>query len=198
MKPDLSLEEKFSGIVVGIDEAGRGPWAGPVVAGAVILDRNNIADGINDSKKLSKAKREELFDKIIQSAKVGIGFASAEEIDALNILQATKLAMVRAYEELGVDAEVTLVDGNQKINLPCQIQTVIKGDAISLSIAAASIIAKVTRDRLMEKLAAEHPEYGWQNNSGYGTKQHQDALAQFGITRHHRKSFKPIALLVAS
>lgn len=182
--------------MAGIDEAGRGPWAGPVVAAAVVLDRNNIPGGINDSKKLSKKKRNELFEQIQQVAHVGIGIADVAIIDKHNILGATKLAMADAMKTLAVRADCALVDGNSLPALPCKAKTVIKGDSISLSIAAASIIAKVTRDRIMDNLHKQFPEYGWNKNSGYGTKSHIEALHKHGITAHHRRSFAPIRNLI--
>lgn len=197
MPPTLHYEAQHSGIIAGIDEAGRGPWAGPVVAAAAILDTNNIPRGIDDSKKLSSAKREALFDFIVQNAHTGVGIASVAEIDSLNILGATKLAMRRALEALPVRADVALVDGNRAPELYCKAVTLIGGDAKSLSIAAASIVAKVTRDRMMKELAREFPGYGWEKNAGYGTALHQAGLAQFGVTPHHRRSFAPIKLLLA-
>lgn len=194
--PDFLLEiaagVEGGSVVAGVDEAGRGPWAGPVVAGAAILDCKNIPSGLNDSKKLSAARRTALFNEIIETAKVSVGLASVEEIDSLNILAATKLAMHRAVAGLGIAPALVLVDGNQAPKLECLVQTVIGGDAKSLSIAAASIIAKVTRDRLMEGLSREHPHYGWEKNAGYGTRAHQDGIAKYGITEHHRRSFRPI------
>lgn len=198
-RPDLSLERAHGGIVAGIDEAGRGPWAGPVVASAVVLDPHLLPAGIDDSKKLSAARREKLYAEIMSSALVGVGIADVMEIDTLNILGATKLAMRRALEKLTVKPDVALVDGNQPPELPCRVQAVIGGDALSLSIAAASVIAKVTRDRMMAELGREFPHYGWEKNAGYGTALHQQALAAHGVTAHHRKSFAPIrALLEAS
>ncbi len=200
--PDFSLEQAAKGVVAGIDEAGRGPWAGPVVAAAAILDREripaDIAHRLDDSKKLSHAKREALFACLTQGdwALIGIGMASPAEIDSVNILQATYLAMRRAFEALGVRADLALVDGNRPPPLPCKVQTVVKGDGLSLSIAAASIAAKVTRDRLMTDLSARYPGYGWESNAGYGTAQHQAALAQLGVTPEHRRSFAPVAALV--
>lgn len=194
--PDLSIESEYSGIIVAIDEVGRGPWAGPVMAAAAILDTSRIPLGINDSKKLSHAKRESLVQAILDSARVEIGIASVEEIDRLNILQATKLAMTRAYDALNVNATIALIDGNQPPKLSCPTRCIVKGDSISLSIGAASIVAKVTRDRLMAELAKAHPGYGWETNAGYGTATHQAGLAQFGVTPHHRRSFRPIRELV--
>lgn len=195
-----SLEEcnlvSNTGIIAGVDEAGRGPWAGPVVASAVIIDINNIPSGINDSKKLKSESREVLYKTIMQTCHVGVGIASAEEIDDINILQATMLAMQRAVSNLPIAPGLALIDGNKTPKLPCNAIAIIKGDAKSISIAAASIIAKVTRDRIMRSLSEEFPEYGWHTNAGYGTKTHQDALAKHGITPHHRKSYKPVAALI--
>lgn len=200
--PDFSLENACSGLVVGIDEAGRGPWAGPVVAGAALLDRQaipaDVAAALDDSKKLSHAKRDQLFEALSGAswAKTAVGVASVGEIDSLNILKATFLAMRRAYEGLGVKADLALVDGNRPPKLPCPVQTVVKGDGKSLSIAAASIIAKVTRDRMMAELAKKYPGYGWETNAGYGTAEHQAALLRLGVTPEHRQSFAPVAALV--
>lgn len=194
--PDYEIEKKFDCLVAGVDEAGRGPWAGPVVSAAVILDVNKIPSGLNDSKKLSKKKRELIYPEIIKHSMVGIGVSSVEEIDNLNILQASKLSMVRAIKNLPTLPGMALIDGNQSIDAPCDNQWVIKGDSISLSIAAASIVAKITRDNIMEDLHQDFPDYGWNKNSGYGTKLHQESLKKFGITNHHRKSFAPIKKLV--
>ena len=194
--PDLSIESNLRGVIAGVDEAGRGPWCGPVVAAAAIIDPANIPAGINDSKKLSASKRDALYEQILTNCKTGIGIATVEEIDALNILGATKLAMRRAVEMLPVRPDIALVDGNRAPEMPCAVQTVIGGDAKSLSIAAASIIAKVTRDRIMRELAREFPGYGWENNAGYGTAQHQAALLLLGVTPHHRRSFAPIRALL--
>ncbi len=194
--PDLSFESKYSGIIAGVDEVGRGPWAGPVVAAAVILNQNNIPLGIRDSKKLNKAKRDAIYKELMLVADCAIGMASVLEIDQLNILNATKLAMNRAVTALKNKPNIVLVDGNQKFEFEAEIYPIVKGDDLSLSIAAASIIAKVTRDNLMAKLALAHPYYGWEKNVGYGTKIHQDGLKKYGITDHHRKSFKPIAVMV--
>ena len=192
MPPSFDLELKSGGIVAGFDEVGRGPWAGPVVAAAVILNPANTPEGINDSKKLSAPRREKLFDQIMTSAQVGIGAASVEEIDQLNILQASLLAMRRALANLPLKPDHALVDGNRDPGLGISTQCVVKGDSLSFSIAAASIIAKVTRDRMMKNLALLHPEYGWERNAGYGTAEHQKALKLVGITPFHRKSFAPI------
>jgi ribonuclease HII len=196
--PDFSIENEFKGVIAGVDEAGRGPWAGPVVAGAVILDRENFPDGINDSKKISEKKREYLYEKIFDVAQVGVGIVTAEEIDNVNILQAAMMAMKNAVEDLKVQPDVVLVDGNKIPDLTCKAHAVIKGDNKSLSIAAGAIIAKVTRDRIMKEISLDFPHYGWETNSGYGTKIHQEALAKYGVTVHHRKSFKPIAKLLAA
>ncbi|MDA0305232.1 MAG: ribonuclease HII [Proteobacteria bacterium] len=202
--PDFTFENTARaqgfGLICGIDEAGRGPWAGPVVAGAVILDpqtmSENLIRGLDDSKKLKPATREELLAELKTVARIGVGQASVDEIDELNILQATFLAMHRAVEALGgafgEAPDFALVDGNRAPSLPCPAQTVIKGDGKSLSIAAASIVAKVTRDRGMADLAQTYPGYGWENNAGYGTKEHQSALRELGVTPEHRKSYKPI------
>lgn len=195
-KPDYRIESEYEGIIVAIDEVGRGPWAGPVMAAAAILDPGCIPDGLDDSKKLSAARREELHDAILACARVEIGIASVEEIDRLNILQATKLAMRRAYDALGVQATVALIDGNQPPPLSCPTRCIVKGDSTCVSIAAASIVAKVTRDRLMAELAREYPHYGWEKNAGYGTRAHQDGIAAFGLTPYHRRSFKPIRALL--
>ena len=197
LEPETALAREVAGPVAGVDEAGRGPWAGPVVAAAVILDSARLPAGITDSKQLSKARRESLYPAILAAAEVGIGWASAAEIDALNILQATYLAMQRAIAALPRAPGAALVDGNRAPPLPCPCRTLIKGDALSLSIAAASIVAKVSRDREMTRLAAEHPAYGWERNAGYGTAEHQAALARFGPTAHHRRSFAPIRALLA-
>lgn len=192
--PDFSFEDNC-GIarVCGIDEAGRGPWAGPVVAGAVILNSEHIPDGLNDSKKLTAKRRDALFDVISETALVGVGVASVQEIDEINILQATFLAMRRAAEALPQRPSFALIDGNKiPPHLICDAQAIVKGDGRSLSIAAASIIAKVTRDRIMVTLAQQFPGYGWERNAGYGVKAHQEGLNRLGVTPHHRVSFKPI------
>ena len=198
--PDFSREFAIGSTVAGLDEAGRGPWAGPVVAGAVILNYDRIPEelirGLDDSKKLSANRREAFFAALPLCASVGIGQAEVAEIDEINILQATMLAMCRAYQNIGRMADVALVDGNHAPNLPCTVETMIKGDAKSLSIAAASIIAKVTRDRLMQNLARDFPGYCWEHNSGYGTAEHKKALERLGVTAHHRKSFNPISAIL--
>jgi len=192
--PDLSLERRHSGYVAGADEAGRAPLAGPVVAAAVILHPERIPDGINDSKKLSAAKRERLYDEI-QSAAISFAIAEASvaEIDDLNILHASMLAMQRAISALQPAASFALIDGNRLPKLlPCSAEAIVKGDAKSLSIAAASILAKVHRDRMMMALAEEFPGYGWERNAGYPVKQHLLGLDTHGVTPHHRRSFRPV------
>ncbi len=194
--PNLSLERKLAGIACGIDEAGRGPLAGPVVAAAIVLDHSRRPPkGINDSKKLNAEKREELYYKLMESAQVGVGEATVEEIDRHNILQATLLAMHRAYMALGCTPDHALVDGNRPPKLDCTIHTIVKGDGRSLSIAAASIIAKVTRDRIMHQMAVEFPHYGFERHVGYGTADHLRALAQHGPCVHHRRSFAPVRVV---
>jgi ribonuclease HII len=185
--------EKMAGPVAGVDEAGRGPLAGPVVAAAVIFQKKmRIPKGLNDSKQMSADAREKAFEAIMKCAVVGIGEASVDEIDLVNIRQATHLAMARAVRALSIQAAFALVDGNDAPALPCPCETIIGGDGRSVSIAAASIIAKVTRDRMMIALHGEHPGYGWITNKGYGTGEHLSALARLGATRHHRRSFAPI------
>jgi len=181
------------GLDCGVDEAGRGPWAGPVVAAAVILPKNFMTDKINDSKKLSKKNRDLLYENITKNADFGLGFATVTEIDKLNILQASLLAMKRAVGNLNKVPVKALIDGNTiPPNLPCVSECIVKGDTKVVSIAAASIIAKVVRDRFMTVLAQLHPGYGWERNFGYGVKEHQEALKTLGVTSEHRRSFKPI------
>ena len=177
-------------LVCGVDEAGRGSLAGPVCAAAVILPRNIDIPGLNDSKKLTDKKRRELYDVIISTAEAyGIAFASEQEIDEINILQATFLAMERAVEKLYVSPDVVLVDGNRAPHLRFPVRTVVKGDSLSASIAAASILAKVTRDRYMEEQDALYPQYGFAVHKGYGTKRHYAALTEFGASPIHRQTF---------
>ncbi|WP_349967258.1 ribonuclease HII [Wolbachia endosymbiont of Armadillidium arcangelii] len=192
--PDFTLENTLSGIIAGVDEVGRGPLAGPVVSAAVVfIDRNTIIDGINDSKKLTPKCRQVLYEKITSVAKFGIGMASVEEINSYNILQATKLSMKRALVNLDLELDYVLVDGNQPPEVKWQVKSIVNGDSLSISIAASSIIAKVTRDRLMEELHNKHPKYNWYKNKGYGTKEHLNAISLYGITKHHRKNFAPIS-----
>lgn len=195
--PDFSLEDASGAArVAGVDEAGRGPWAGPVVAAAVILDRDgldpDLALGLDDSKKLPAARRERLFAALQACALIGVGRADVADIDSMNILGATLLAMGRAVSALGAAPDLALIDGTSVPDLPCPARPVIGGDGLSLSIAAASIVAKVTRDRLMAELALAHPGYGWERNKGYGTPEHRAALETLGVTPHHRRSFRPI------
>ena len=199
--PDFSVEDKkrqldFSNIA-GVDEAGRGPWAGPVYSAIVILNRNCIPEGINDSKKISEKKRIELYEEILINHEYGIGFASPDEIDQLNILEATFLSMQRALENLIIKPDYILVDGNLSPSFNIPHESIIKGDSISMSIAAASIIAKVERDKFMLNIDNEHPEYKWKKNKGYGTKDHQNALNAHGVTKYHRKSFSPIRKILS-
>ena len=198
--PDLRLEQACEGLVAGIDEVGRGPWAGPVVAAAVILDVASLPDDltntIDDSKKLSAARREDIAARLCHCARIGIGAATISEIGTLNILGATFRAMERAVTALGIVPDMALVDGNRAPTLCCPVRTVVKGDSTSLSIAAASIVAKVTRDRIMARLAVRYPEFGWERNAGYGTVQHRAALERVGVTPHHRKTYAPIAALL--
>jgi len=188
----IAFENNFSLPIAGIDEVGRGPLAGPVIAAAVILDRKNIPEGINDSKKIPKAKRILLAEKIKENSIYAYGAASEIEIDEINILQASLLAMKRASHGLSVVPKTTLIDGNFKPDIKNNTISIIKGDSKSVSIAAASILAKVYRDEIMLKYSKQFPEYGFQTNSGYGTKEHLSALKNYGITPIHRKSFKPV------
>jgi ribonuclease HII len=192
--PHFLHETLIGGLVAGVDEAGRGPIAGPVVAAAVILNPAKIPAGIQDSKKLSHIKREALFEEICTHAiAYGIAEASVEEIDRINILQASLLAMERAAEKLSPAPKHALIDGNKlPKNLPCPATAIVKGDSISFSIAAASILAKVTRDRLMAQLAEQYTQYGWAENAGYPTPDHLARLEKFGASPHHRKSFAPV------
>lgn len=196
--PDYSFEQTALSrgyeTVAGIDEAGRGPWAGPVVAAAVVLDPIQVPDGLNDSKKLTARAREQLFDAIMAQADVGVGIADVARIDRDNILAATLWAMAEALDGLACSPDFALIDGNRMPALPCAGETVVKGDGRSVSIAAASIIAKTTRDRLMGRLGAEFPGYGWERNMGYGTREHSGAIERLGVTPHHRRSFRPIRL----
>ena len=195
---DFALEAACGCVrICGVDEVGRGPWAGPVVAAAVILNRDWNAAGVDDSKRLTATARARLRREIEAHAEIGTGQASVCEIDRLNILNATLLAMRRAVAALPRVPECALVDGNRLPDLPCPAQAVTGGDARSLSIAAASIVAKVERDRLMAGLAADFPGYGWERNAGYGTPEHAAALERLGVTPHHRRSFAPVARRLA-
>lgn len=203
-RPDFQIEQASQKICCGIDEVGRGPLCGPVVAAAVILPYNTpseILSEIHDSKKLSLKKRTYLFEKINEFAQTSIGEASVEEIDEINILNATMLAMTRAFEKLQTNSnhnpEHILIDGNRiPKDLPLPAEAVVKGDSKSLSIAAASIIAKHHRDLYMIELDKTYPGYGWAKNAGYGTKQHLEALRKQGVTPHHRRSFRPVYELI--
>lgn len=195
--PDFSHEDRHDGPVAGVDEAGRGPLAGPVVAAAVILDRQAVPGGLNDSKQIPAARRAVLEAEIRQSAVCfGIGVCTVEEIDRLNILWATMLAMRRAVEAMARDCTHILVDGNRCPDWRWASTAVVEGDGKSLSIAAASIIAKEERDRMMVRAAEIHPHYGWERNKGYGTRAHLDALRVHGVTPLHRRSFAPVAQLM--
>ena len=176
--------------VCGVDEAGRGPLAGPVCAAALILPKGLVIDGLNDSKKLTDKKRRELYDVITQSAvSYGIAMATEQEIDEINILQATFLAMQRALDKLAVKPDLALIDGNRAKDFGLPVRTIVKGDSLSSSIAAASILAKVTRDRLMEQLDAQYPQYGFAVHKGYGTRRHYAALREYGPCELHRRTF---------
>lgn len=192
---DLARFAALGGPVCGVDEAGRGPLAGPVVAAAVILPVTGVPSGLADSKTLKRTERTRLYCAIGACAEVGVGIASVQEIDRINILQATLLAMARAVTALPRDPVLALVDGNRPPQLPCGVECIVKGDARVPAIAAASIVAKETRDRIMDALAAEHPGYGWERNAGYGTAEHRAALLRLGPTAHHRLSFGPVKAL---
>lgn len=196
-KPTFRFERKAASRgfvrVAGIDEAGRGPLAGPVVAAAVWLDPAAIPKGLNDSKVLSASRREALWEELHAVADIGIGMASVEEIDRINILRATELAMIRAAADLRTAPDYLLIDGNRwPAEMNRRGETIVGGDGRVLSIAAASIVAKVRRDRVMVDLAQQHPGYGWERNHGYPTKEHKLALRNLGVTPHHRRSFKPV------
>ncbi|SPJ23286.1 ribonuclease HII [Palleronia abyssalis] len=195
--PDLSLESRLHAqgarVVAGVDEVGRGPLAGPVVAAAVVLFPCTVPVGLDDSKKLDAPTRQRLADEVQLCAHIGIGEASVEEIDAINILQATFLAMCRAVDALSVRPDALLIDGNRlPANLPCRAEAVVKGDARSVSISAASIVAKNRRDLGMLTLAQQYPGYGWETNMGYGTREHLLGLKRHGATPIHRRSFRPV------
>ncbi len=192
--PDYEYESKAAamgyGCICGVDEAGRGPLAGPVYAAAVILPQGLVIEGLNDSKKLSEKKRELLYDKVIENAVAwSVGIATEQEIDEVNILQATYLAMRRAVEGLEVKADYALIDGNRMPPLSTDGETVIKGDSLSMSIAAASIIAKVSRDRFMLEIDEKYPEYQFSKHKGYGTALHYEMIEKYGISPVHRRSF---------
>jgi len=197
-RPTFELEaaelQLHGGPVAGVDEAGRGPLAGPVVAAAVILDPERIPDGIDDSKVLDPETREVLYRRIRATAIIGVGVADVAMIDRINILHATMWAMAQAISQLPQTPKLAVIDGNRAPKLNCQSRTVVKGDARCLSIAAASIIAKVTRDRMMVKLGGQHPEYGFERHKGYGTAEHHAAIKRLGVTVHHRRSFRAVQL----
>lgn len=195
--PDFSIEDRHRTagrrIVAGVDEVGRGPLAGPVVAAAIVLDPARCPDGLDDSKKLTAERRVALDAALRDAAAIGVGLASVAEIETLNIYHASHAAMCRAVDALPVAPDFLLVDGNKlPQGLPCAAEPVVKGDALSLSIAAASIVAKVVRDRLMLELAQHFPGYGWETNMGYGTPAHLEGLKRHGVTPHHRRGFKPV------
>lgn len=199
--PTLALETllaaRVGGLVCGVDEAGRGPWAGPVAAGAVILSAEDVPEGIDDSKALTAERREALAVEIKARAVAwGVGFASPEEIEKLNILQATGLAMCRAIEAMGVQPKAALVDGNYRFKLPCDVETAVGGDGLSLSIAAASILAKTARDAIMIAMDAEYPGYGFASHKGYNAPAHQAALKAMGPCAIHRRGWAPIRALL--
>lgn len=198
MVPTFELEaaelQLNRGPVAGVDEAGRGPLAGPVVAAAVILDPDRIPDGINDSKVLDEEAREILYTRIKATAHIGVGIADVDRIDRDNILNATMWAMAQAVTQLPVKPKLAAIDGNKAPKLACAARTLVKGDARCVSIAAASIVAKVTRDRLMVALARQFPGYGFERHKGYATPEHQDAIRRMGVCIHHRRSFRTVQL----
>jgi ribonuclease HII len=201
--PNFAFERRSGGIVCGVDEAGRGPLAGPVVAAAVILDPRrfprSLRDELDDSKVLTAEERDACWRALGRCvdrgvAHIGVGAASAREIDSINILRAALSAMARAVASLGIRPDMALVDGNIAPPLACPVQTIVKGDGLSFSIAAASVVAKVTRDRVMRALARRYRGYGWETNVGYATREHGAALLKLGPTPHHRRSFAPVRL----
>ncbi len=205
--PDFAIERCCAGVVCGIDEAGRGPLAGPVVAAAVIIDRQRfrgeLRRALDDSKTLRREVRESCYRALFAGARIGavsigVGAASRGEIDRINILRASLVAMARAVAALGLTPDIALVDGNVAPSLPCAVKTIVKGDALSFSIAAASVIAKVTRDRIMHALASRYPGYGWETNVGYATAEHGEAIRRLGVTPHHRRSFEPVRLALSA
>jgi len=198
MTPDLSFELAHSGIVCGVDEVGRGPWAGPLVAAAVVLDRTDIPEGIRDSKTLTERRRTAIAALLHETAACGIGMVEASELDRIGLTAANDLAMARAIAALPVKPDFALTDGKRAPKgMPCPARPVVKGDGKSLSIAAASIVAKVHRDALMTVLALRHPGYAWETNKGYGTRAHAEGLAKLGITCEHRRCFRPVRELIS-
>ncbi|MFW6027583.1 MAG: ribonuclease HII [bacterium] len=196
--PDFSIEAAIGRArIAGIDEAGRGPWAGPVVAAAVVLPAGRCPEGLNDSKLLTAHARGCLYEEILACADVGVGMADVEEIARNNLLGATFHAMQRALAALRRPPHAAIVDGPHAPALPCHAHAVIKGDRRSLSVAAASIVAKVARDTLMLELAEEFPGYGWERNKGYGSPEHAEGITRLGVTQHHRLTFKPVQALLS-
>lgn len=195
MPPSFRFEREHPEPTAGVDEAGRGPLAGPVVAAAVILDRRRVPHGIDDSKKLDEKAREALYARIVGAHGWGVGIVEVDEIDRINIYHATMLAMTRAVDALGVEPGMVLVDGNALPKWRYPARAIVSGDALSRSIAAASIVAKVTRDRMMCDYDLSYPGYGWRQNKGYGTAEHRAALLALGPTPLHRRSFGPVAQL---
>lgn len=198
IKPTFELEaaELQLGMtpIAGVDEAGRGPWAGPVVAAAVILDPARIPDNIDDSKAMDEESRAFLYNRIMKVADVGVGIAELDRIDRDNILGATLWAMSEAVAALKLQPRLVLIDGNKAPRISVETRTIVKGDAKCLSIAAASIVAKVTRDRIMMAMARDYPGYGFERHKGYGTPEHQAAIARLGVCALHRRTFKPVQL----
>ncbi|TMJ77731.1 MAG: ribonuclease HII [Alphaproteobacteria bacterium] len=198
MKATFELEaielELNGGPIAGVDEAGRGPLAGPVVAAAVVLDPAFISDGIADSKALDAKSRQSVYQAIVATAQVGIGVAGVDRIDSDNILNASLWAMAQAVARLDCRPRLVLVDGNKVPNVECSTRAIVQGDAKCLSIAAASIVAKVVRDAMMAELARDYPHYGFDRHKGYGTREHHEAIARHGVTPHHRRSFRPVQL----
>ena len=198
MKATFELEaielELNGGPIAGVDEAGRGPLAGPVVAAAVVLDPAFIPDGIADSKALDAKSRQSVYQAIVATAQVGIGVAGVDRIDSDNILNASLWAMAQAVARLDCRPRLVLVDGNKVPNVECSTRAIVQGDAKCLSIAAASIVAKVVRDAMMAELARDYPHYGFDRHKGYGTREHHEAIARHGVTPHHRRSFRPVQL----
>ena len=195
--PTFDFEEammgQYQGPVAGIDEAGRGPWAGPVVIAAVILNPNRIPEGLNDSKVLTPEVRADRYEEIVATSLVSIIISPVKRIDRINILQASLWGMRAAYRGLGVPIGSALIDGNIiPRRFPCRARAIVGGDGLSLSVAAASIVAKVTRDRLMVKLSRRYRRYAWDSNKGYGTREHAEAIKKHGVCIHHRRSFSPI------
>ena len=190
---ETALMDEFNGPVAGIDEAGRGPWAGPVVVAAVILNPDCIPEGLNDSKVLTPKEREERYVEIVATSIVSVVVGPVKQIDRINILQASLWGMRAAYRRLRVPGGAAIIDGNiVPKRFPCKARAVVGGDGLSLSVAAASIVAKVTRDRMMVKLSRRYRRYAWDSNKGYGTREHAEAIKKHGVCTHHRRSFSPI------